>query len=894
MELTFNHTREFSKLLQTDISNFTETQGLRFPLQETLRMDLHCHDYNSDVPDEILGRILNVPETWTPTETVLKTLQQNGCNAFTITNHNNARSCYELQNKGVDILTGAEFSCTVPDFKIGIHVLAYGFTPAQETMLNKLRKNVYAFQEYAVSHDIPTVWAHPLYHYSPKHIPDMAFFNKMSLVFERFEVINGQRDTWQNLLVKSWIESLTPTVLESNAYHAGIKPSDFCNHPYKKYMTGGSDSHMGIFTGQSGTYLHVPDLEERKKSLPVSQLALEAIKKGQMAPYGSHNNNEKLNIAFLDYVCQIAINHKDPGLLRLLLHQGTAQEKMLALFITNAFAELQQHKTTMKFVELFHQSFVGVVPGNLKRMLIKKPYKPVFDEALKIAHAKKNQPTQAAAIYTRSVQNISDELNSLLWARAEKKIEKLKLAYDFTGLSFDQILKDFELPADLRTYLTKSNSSDKKDKNSANKSKFLKTLDGLSFPFLASGMLLAANFTSIKVLYNARPMLNNFSEHLQKYKHPKRMLWLTDTFEDKNGVSMVLKSVLRHIQQHDLPIDLLVCSDHLTSEKNLIVVKPDATFTLPFYSQQPVRIPNINKINAIFKEGEYDRVMTSTELPMGLVAQFLKHAYHVPAYFYLHTDWMLFGKKVLHLEKPSLERLKRLLRSFYQMFDVVFVLNKDQQNWLSGEQMKIDKGKLKMTAHWVDDIYQTARNHEIKNTLPSNQPTVIYAGRLSKEKGVMELPEIIGKIKGTHPNLKVIIAGSGPEEDSLKQLLPDASFMGWMEQKQLVDLYSSADLLLLPSRFDTFSCVVLEAMSCGLPVIAYNNKGPKDIITDGKNGFLADTKEGFSKKTISYLSQTELHKKIRQAARLRSKEYDATTIMNQLLTDIQLISPSRP
>ncbi|PIY33832.1 MAG: glycosyl transferase family 1, partial [Bacteroidetes bacterium CG_4_10_14_3_um_filter_42_6] len=133
MELTFSHAREFSKLLQSDISTFIETQRLRFPIQETLRMDLHCHDYNSDVPDEVLGRILNVPETWTPTETVLKTLQQNGCNAFTITNHNNARSCYELQNKGIDILTGAEFSCTVPDFHIGIHVLAYGFDPAQET-----------------------------------------------------------------------------------------------------------------------------------------------------------------------------------------------------------------------------------------------------------------------------------------------------------------------------------------------------------------------------------------------------------------------------------------------------------------------------------------------------------------------------------------------------------------------------------------------------------------------------------------------------------------------------------------------------------------------------------------------------------------------------------------
>ncbi|MFA5418537.1 MAG: glycosyltransferase [Bacteroidales bacterium] len=888
MELTFNHTREFSKLLQTDISKFTETQRLRFPLQETLKMDLHCHDYNSDVPDEVLGRILNVPETWTPTGTVLKTLQQNGCNAFTITNHNNARSCYELQNKGVDILTGAEFSCTVPDFQIGIHVLAYGFTPAQETMLNKLRRNVYAFQEYAVSHDIPTVWAHPLYHYSPKHIPGMAFFNKMSLVFERFEVINGQRDTWQNLLVKSWIEGLTPAVLESNSYLSGIKPTDFCQHPYRKTMTGGSDSHMGIFTGLSGTYLHVPDLEERKKSTPVLELALEAIKKGQMAPYGSHNNNEKLNIAFLDYVCQIAINHKDPGLLRLLLHKGSNQDKMLALVISNAFAELQQHKTTMKFVELFHDSFNGVEPGNLQRMLIKKPYKPVFDEALKIAKAKNTNPAEAAAVYTKSVQNIGEELNKLLWNRALKKIEHLQQVNDFSKLSLSQLLKEFELPVDFRTYLSKNNG-EKKDKNSSNKNQLLKFLDGLSFPFLASGMLLAANFTSIKVLYNARPMLNDFSDHLQKYKHPKRMLWLTDTFEDKNGVSMVLKSMLHHIQQHDLPIDILVCSDHLKSEKNLIVVKPDATFTLPFYSQQPIRIPNINKINAIFKEGEYDRVMTSTELPMGLVAQFLKHAYHVPAYFYLHTDWMMFGKKVLHLDKPGSDRLKRFLRTYYGLFDLVFVLNKDQKNWLSGEDMKISKEKVKLTAHWVDEIYQTTDKTMVSPTLKNKElPTLMYAGRISKEKGILELPEIIGKIREKVPDIKVIIAGTGPDEDQLKQLLPQAVFTGWLDQKQLIDHYANADLLLLPSRFDTFSCVVLEAMSCSLPVIAYNTKGPKDIISNGINGFLVNDKEDFSHQAILYLQDNSFHQKVRAAALHRSTEYNAENIVNQLLTDVQL------
>ena len=59
-----------------------------------------------------------------------------------------------MQDKGFDILTAAEFSCTVPDFNIGIHVLTYGFNSQQEKMFNKLRNNVYAFQDYALENDI--------------------------------------------------------------------------------------------------------------------------------------------------------------------------------------------------------------------------------------------------------------------------------------------------------------------------------------------------------------------------------------------------------------------------------------------------------------------------------------------------------------------------------------------------------------------------------------------------------------------------------------------------------------------------------------------------------------------------------------------------------------------
>jgi hypothetical protein len=135
-----------------------------------------------------------------------------------------------MQEQGVDVLTAAEFSCWVPDFNIGIHVLTYGFSPEQEKRLKKLRRDIYAFQEYTYANNIPTIWAHPLYHYSTKEMPPMEFFDKMLLLFERFEMLNGQRDTWQNMLVKEWIESATPEKIDSYAKKFGISPDKYCRN----------------------------------------------------------------------------------------------------------------------------------------------------------------------------------------------------------------------------------------------------------------------------------------------------------------------------------------------------------------------------------------------------------------------------------------------------------------------------------------------------------------------------------------------------------------------------------------------------------------------------------------------------------------------------------------
>ncbi|HPS86316.1 MAG TPA: glycosyltransferase [Spirochaetota bacterium] len=882
-----NYKESFFERINREMSVFNFEQSLRFPKDETLTIDLHCHDKNSSEPDEIMGRMLNIPETWLASEDLIETLKKHNCDTYTVTNHNNARSCYELQDRGYDILTAAEFSCTVPDYDGKIHVLAYGFNPSQEEKLLKFRHDIYRFQGFALENNIPTIWAHPLYHYQENEQLPMEFFDKMSLIFERFEVINGQRDTWQNLLVKKWVESMDSNSLERYEKKFGIKASDYCRNPFRREMFGGSDSHMGIFAGLTGTRLYVNGLSGRLKKEPGSSLALEALLDGDAAPFGGYNNTEKMTVSFLDYFCQIVMNMKDPGLLRLLLHKGDIKDKLLSFMVINGFSELQRHKLTVSFLTLFHECLQGEAPGFAKKLMVTKDYKGIFAEAACMADVRKKNPEKMAGSFDRSIEEIHRSLFNLMFSRLDAKLKDFNLDGGGDLKTAEDFISTLELPGQMRKLFESKGKSRKNGITSINAPEFL---DGLTFPFLASSVISAANYASTRVMYKSRGMLNAFSEKLDDLKFPKKMLWLTDTFEDGNGVSMALRHMLDEIQERNLPIDLLVCSDTVKPEEHLIVIKPAAVYTPPFYQEQPVRIPNVLDVHKQFMAGEYDRILCSTEGPMGLASIYLKTAYSVPAYFFVHTDWITFAKSTLNFSDPAMNRLRRILRGFYRSFDGVLVLNKEQKKWFSGPEMEFKKTEVKLTSHWVDEKFKKSpATKKVMFGIDDDRPVILYVGRISDEKGVNELPFIYSRVKEELPDVQLVIAGKGPEEDKLKAAMPDAKFLGWVEHNSLPDIYSAADILILPSRFDTFGNVIVEAFSCGCPVVSYNTKGPRDIIVNEKSGYLVNTKEKMAEAVISHFKKGEKTAGMRAGALNRAGDFTADSIIGKLLKDTGLV-----
>jgi glycosyltransferase involved in cell wall biosynthesis len=206
--------------------------------------------------------------------------------------------------------------------------------------------------------------------------------------------------------------------------------------------------------------------------------------------------------------------------------------------------------------------------------------------------------------------------------------------------------------------------------------------------------------------------------------------------------------------------------------------------------------------------------------------------------------------------------------------------------------MGIAEDRIFGTAHWAEPEFtpQSVPKPQILNGVKSGQPVLLYAGRLSEEKGIMQLPHIFRSVQAGMSDVQMVVAGEGPAEQKLRAALPDALYLGWLNQKDLAALYSAADLFVLPSRFDTFGCAVLEAMSCGLPVIAYNTKGPRDIIRDGINGFLVERGDEFPNRILRFLHSARLQRFMRRAALSRSSEYSSERILNQLLRDLGLMA----
>jgi glycosyltransferase involved in cell wall biosynthesis len=145
-----------------------------------------------------------------------------------------------------------------------------------------------------------------------------------------------------------------------------------------------------------------------------------------------------------------------------------------------------------------------------------------------------------------------------------------------------------------------------------------------------------------------------------------------------------------------------------------------------------------------------------------------------------------------------------------------------------------------------------------RDALPG-EVSVLYAGRLTKEKGVELLADAFLAARRRDPRLHLCLAGGGPEEARLRERLGEhATFLGWLEGDALARAYAGADLFLFASATDTFGQVLLEAQASGLPVVAVAVGGPCSIVEDGVTGLLRPPDAGALAEAVTSLAAAPL------------------------------------
>ncbi|MEA2111203.1 MAG: glycosyltransferase [Campylobacterota bacterium] len=181
-----------------------------------------------------------------------------------------------------------------------------------------------------------------------------------------------------------------------------------------------------------------------------------------------------------------------------------------------------------------------------------------------------------------------------------------------------------------------------------------------------------------------------------------------------------------------------------------------------------------------------------------------------------------------------------LYRRFYKNFELIIAQSEYMKNDLV-VNYEIAKQKIHVIYNPVNVAKIRAYSQETPTSYPiKNRVNLLCVGRLNYQKGLDRLLHAMAQLDST---FHLSILGDGSLLQELKQLSHDlnitdrVSFLGY--QSNPYSYMSQADLLILPSRFEGLPNVVLEANSCGLPVVAFNSPGgTAEIINDKINGFL--------------------------------------------------------
>ena len=244
------------------------------------------------------------------------------------------------------------------------------------------------------------------------------------------------------------------------------------------------------------------------------------------------------------------------------------------------------------------------------------------------------------------------------------------------------------------------------------------------------------------------------------------------------------------------------------------------------------------RLRNIVRQHHVSAIHAGRPLHEGLVARWMNIRYGIPYVCFIHGE---------DINVAMTSRELRILTGSVLANSRRLIANSSYTKGLLMNDWKVHESKIEMIHPGVDTSYFVPPTQELdRPTTWQGKFVILTVGRLQQRKGHDMVLRAIAMLKTTFPELLYVIAGQGEEQLTHELGVADITeFVGAIDDESLRSLYRNCDLFVLANRsigndVEGFGMVLVEAQSCGKPVIAGKSGGTSDTMDIGESGFVID------------------------------------------------------
>jgi glycosyltransferase involved in cell wall biosynthesis len=312
---------------------------------------------------------------------------------------------------------------------------------------------------------------------------------------------------------------------------------------------------------------------------------------------------------------------------------------------------------------------------------------------------------------------------------------------------------------------------------------------------------------------------------------------VTETYApDVNGVALTVQALARGLVRRGHVVDLIRPIHPDTpplADAGMDVLAVEGA-AMPRYSGLRFGLPARFRIERRWRAERPDAIYVATEGPLGWTAVSAARRLGIPVATGFHTRFDFY---VGHYGFGALTPfVRRYLARFHRRAQTTLV----PTGQLAGELNDLGVHDVRVLRRGVDTarFHPEHRDEALRESWGAgvDTPVVLSVGRVAPEKNLHVVIEAYRALARRVPEARCVIVGDGPGRAALEAANPDVIFAGTRRGEELAAYYASADLFVFPSLTETFGNVVLEAMSSGIPVVAYAEAAAREFIRNGQNG----------------------------------------------------------